>query len=311
MAKRTGPVEVACNRLLVVGGTGFIGRAIVESALNQNFTVTVLSKNPAPAMENVEYMVADIADRGALFVQLSDKHFDYVINLGGYVDHSRYAEGGDLVYTTHFLGVKNLVDCLLDSPIKTFVQIGSSDEYGNNPAPQQESQREAPFSAYSLAKVSATHFLQTMYQVEGFPAVVLRPFLVYGPGQSAQRFLPQIIQNCLKDRAFPVSKGEQLRDFCFIDDFVNAVFLTLDNNNAFGQAINVSSGQPVAIKEVVEKVMRLTSGGQPEFGKVPYREGENMSLYADISKAKSLLEWTSKVTLDQGLKETIRWFQQQ
>jgi len=304
-------MEVAQDKLLVVGGTGFIGRAIVESALKQNFTITILSKNPTQRVAHVEYIAVDIADREAMFNQLQGRHFDHVINLGGYVDHAHYSQGGNLVYATHFLGVKNLVDCLMDSPIKTFVQIGSSDEYGNNPAPQRESQREAPFSAYSLAKVLATHFLQTMYQVEGFPAVVLRPFLVYGPGQNTQRFLSQIIQNCLKDQVFPVSKGEQFRDFCFISDFVHAVFLTLNNHNASGQVINVSSGQPVAIKKVVEKVMSLTSGGQPEFGKICYREGENMSLYADISKAKSLLKWTPKVTLDQGLEETIRWFQQQ
>ena len=310
MAKRPGPVEVAHDSLLVVGGTGFIGRAIVESALKQNFTVTVLSIKPIQHVSHFEHIVVDIADREAVFDQLQGKHFDHVINLGGYVDHARYSQGGDLVYAAHFLGVKNLVDCLLGSSIKTFVQIGSSDEYGNNPAPQQESQREAPFSSYSLAKALATHFLQTMYQVEGFPAAVLRPFLVYGPGQNAQRFLPQIIQNCLKDQVFPVSKGEQLRDFCFIDDFVHAVFLTLNNHRASGQVINVSSGQPIAIKEMVEKVIRITSSGQPEFGKVPYREGENMSLYADISKAKLLLGWAPKVTLDQGLEETIRWFQQ-
>jgi len=84
----------------------------------------------------------------------------------------------------------------------------------------------------------------------------------------------------------------------------------LNNHRASGQVINVSSGQPIAIKEVVEKIIRLTSAGQPEFGKVPYREGENMSLYADISVAKSLLGWAPKVTLDQGLEKTIRWFQQ-
>lgn len=303
-------MEVANNRLLVIGGTGFIGRSVVESAVDRDFVVTILSKNPTRKIANVEYIVADIADRQALLGQLKDKHFDYVINLGGYVDHSRYFEGGGSVYTTHFLGVKNLVDCLATSLIKTFVQIGSSDEYGSNPAPQRESQREAPFSMYSFAKVSATHFLQTLHQGEGFPAVILRPFLVYGPGQNAQRFLPQIIQNCLDDSNFPVSRGEQLRDFCFIDDFVRAVFLALDNTNAYGQVINISSGDPTSIKDMVEKVVNLLSGGQPEFGRIPYREGENMSLYADISRANSLLQWKPEITLEQGLKETIDWFQQ-
>jgi len=303
-------MEVSDQRLLVIGGTGFVGRAIVESALIQNFKVTTLSKNPTQQMPNVEHIVADISDRTALFDQLKNKYFDYVVNLGGYIDHSNYSEGGYHAYATHFLGVKNLVDCFLDSPIKTFVQVGSSDEYGNNTAPQRETQREAPFSMYSVAKVSATYFLQTMHQTEKFPAVILRPFLIYGPGQKTPRFLPQIIRNCLNNQIFPVSKGEQLRDFCYIDDFVSAVFLTLNNSNAYGQVINISSGQPIAVREVVDMVTSYIKGGQPEFGQIPYRKGENMSLYADISKAKQLLKWTPKIRLDQGLMDTIDWLRQ-
>jgi nucleoside-diphosphate-sugar epimerase len=228
--------------------------------------------------------------------------------LGGYIDHANYSSGGDEVYDVHFNGVRNLVDCLDKSKIKGFVQIGSSDEYGNNPAPQSEIQREAPISPYSCAKVASTYFLQTLYKTEKFPAVILRPFLVYGPGQGIERFIPQIIKGCLNNQKFPTSKGEQLRDFCFIDDFIQAVFATFDNNNALGEVINIASGEPISIKEVIDIIVASIGLGQPQFGKTPYRDNENMALFADIHKARKILNWRSKITIESGILSTIASF---
>jgi nucleoside-diphosphate-sugar epimerase len=298
------------NQLLIVGGTGFIGQHVVKKALKEGFDTTVLSKNyrnNVDELNGVEYLLADISHKESLLITLEGKVFDYVINLGGYIDHSNYSNGGNKAYDTHFNGVRNLIDCLSISKIKGFVQIGSSDEYGNNSAPQLETQREAPISPYSCAKVASTHFLQTLFKTEKFPAVILRPFLVYGPGQGQERFIPQIIKGCLNNQEFPASSGEQLRDFCFIDDFIQAIFLALDNKNTYGEVINVASGKPITIKNMINTIVGLIDSGQPKFGQIAYRMGENMKLYGDISKAKKLLDWESKTDLKQGLKKTIRW----
>ena len=298
------------GRLLVVGGAGFIGQHVVKKALTQGFSTTVLSKNDCNAidkLEGVTYLSADISNKMSLLLKLESKAFDYVINLGGYIDHANYSNGGSEVFDVHFNGVRNLIDCLNKSKIKGFIQIGSSDEYGNNSAPQIETQREAPISPYSYAKVASTHFLQTLYRTEMFPAVILRPFLVYGPGQSEERFIPQIIKGCTNRQEFPVSKGEQLRDFWFIDDFVQAVFSALDNHSAHGEVINIASGKPISIKKMINTIVAVIGSGQPQFGQIAYRNGENMSLYGDITKAKNILGWKSSVSLEQGLKETIKW----
>jgi nucleoside-diphosphate-sugar epimerase len=296
------------DQLLVVGGAGFIGQHVVKKALEQGFNTTVLSKNNCNAidkLDGVTYLTADISHKASLLTGLEGKVFDYVINLGGYIDHSDYSSGGSKVFDVHFNGVRNLIDCLDKSKIKGFVQIGSSDEYGNNSAPQSEDQRESPISPYSCAKVASTHFLQILYKTEGFPVVILRPFLVYGPGQGVERFIPQIIKGCLKGKKFPTSKGEQLRDFCFISDFIRSVFLSIDNTKAFGEVINVGCGEPISIKEMVIKVQNIVSTGSPEFGKIAYRTGENMELYADITKAKKILNWQPEVSLKEGLTRTI------
>jgi nucleoside-diphosphate-sugar epimerase len=150
-----------------------------------------------------------------------------------------------------------------------------------------------------------------LHRTEAFPATTLRLFLTYGPGQNGRRFLPQIISGCLQDKTFPVSAGGQLRDFCHVRDTVAAVFAALQSPAARGEVINIGSGKPVSIRKMIELVQALVGSGRPEYGAIPYRAGENMELYPDISKARRLLDWRPKVELEIGLQETIRWVKEQ
>ena len=296
------------GHVLIVGGTGFIGTHIVKEALVRGLQVTIISKNHralSDRIKDVEYLSTDIRNKDSLYNQLKDKTFHYVINLGGYVDHSNYSSGGGKVFDVHFNGTKNLINCINKDSLRSFIQIGSSDEYGANVAPQNESQRESPISPYSFAKTATTHFLQMLYRTEQFPVVILRPFLVYGPGQGMERFIPQVINGCIEGKKFPTSEGKQLRDFCFISDFVRSIFSSIDNTEAFGEVINIASGEPISIKDVVTKIQKIIAMGNPQFGKTAYRDGENMELYADITKAKKLLNWQPIISLEEGLKKTI------
>lgn len=298
-------------RLLVVGGSGFIGRHIVDRAAQLGWAVTSLGlsrqSDRGHAASGVRHLTVDIADRERLQAALGEASFEYVVNCGGYIDHVSLFRGGRTLIDTHFGGLLNLVEILNRDVLRAFLNIGSSDEYGNVPAPQSETQREAPISPYSAAKTGATHFLQMLHRAESFPSTTLRLFLTYGPGQDERRFLPQIIRGCLDGRSFPASAGTQLRDFCFIDDTTDAVFAALRTPAAKGEIINVGSGEPVSIREMIEAVRTIVGRGTPEFGAVPFRPGENMALFADISKAKALLEWTPKTTLDAGIRKTIEW----
>lgn len=298
------------DRILIVGGTGFIGRHLAERCLKHTQFVTCFSltgdRKALPV--NMEFVHADISDKNQLQSALHDKSFDYVFNLSGYIDHTPYFKGGRKLIESHFLGLMNLIDCLDKESLKGFVQIGSSDEYGSALAPQKESMREKPISPYSLAKTATSHFIRMLSLTEGFPGVVLRFFLVYGPGQDDKRLLPYVIKCCLKDKEFNASLGEQLRDFCYVEDVVDAMIMAVLSSEAKGHIINIASGIPVFIRGVIEKVVEKTGGGRPLWGAVPYRQGENMRLYADISLAKSLLKWEPHTEIKSGLDKTIEYY---
>lgn len=257
-------------------------------------------------MTGVHYFPLDITQPGAL-ASLGKLRFDYVVNLGGYIDHTLLQSGGGKVIHAHYDALVALIESIDRDSLRRFVQFGSSDEYGDASAPQSESLRESPISPYSAAKVAATHLVQMLHKSEGFPGVVLRPFLTYGPGQDQRRFLPQLIQGCLDGRAFPVSAGVQLRDFCYIDDAVEAVFRSLECDAACGRVFNIASGEARTIRSVVETVVRLVGSGTPQFGAIAFRPGESMALYADVGLARQMLGWEATTAFEEGVAATIAW----
>ena len=141
-----------------------------------------------------------------------------------------------------------------------------------------------------------------------FRSVIIRPFLVYGERQSKERFLPYLIDNCLNDREFKVSSGEQIRDYLYIKDFNSALIKALNNNNAYGEVINVASGIPISIREVITKVKEIIGKGRPIYGGIDHRKGESMELYANIEKAKRILNWEPMYELKLALKKVIDWY---
>jgi len=298
------------SNLLVVGGTGFIGHHLLKTAIVKGCQVTSVSLNKPTTeryVDGVRYLHFNLTDQSQIEKHIDEK-YEYIVNLGGYVNHQLFKDGGRHVIDAHFSAIQNLLEIIPNADMKRFVQIGSSDEYGDADAPQHEELREKPISPYSLAKVSSTHFLQMLQRTENFPSVILRLFLTYGPGQNSARFLPQIIRGCLDDKAFPTSSGEQLRDFCFVEDTVQAIMQALVLPEAVGEVINVSSGEPVTIRTMIDKVRNYIGSGQPQYGEVPYRAGENMALYANVEKAEKLLQWKTTTSLDEGLQKTIDWF---
>jgi len=302
--------KIINKKILVIGGTGFIGYHLLKLLQQKGCHITSVSLNPPTSerfVDGVHYLFLDMTDKILVSKNLK-KDFNYVVNLGGYINHKLFGDGGNYLIDAHFTSLRNLLEILPRRNLFRFVQIGSSDEYGNAPAPQNEDMRENPISPYSLGKVASTHFLQMLYRTEKLPVVNLRLFLTYGPGQNSKRFLPQIIHGCLTDSKFPTSSGNQLRDFCYVKDTVKAILQALTVPKIEGMVFNVASGYAITIREIIEKICILTNAGKPQFSKIPSRIGENSALYANIEKAKNILKWTASTNLEKGLHYTIDWY---
>ena len=242
------------NNILIVGGTGFIGYHLAKKSLKRGWKVTSISSKPPKKiryLSKVKYIICDITKKKSLKRNIQ-KSFKYVVNLGGYVDHSNKKK----TFDSHYTGCKNLTEVFSKNPPISFVQMGSSVEYGNLKSPQKESAKcnlKSVKSIYGKAKFLSSIYLIDLFKRKKFPSTVLRLYLAYGPRQDANRFLPIIIRGCIKNKKFPCSQGTQSRDFIHVDDVVDAIIKSLTNKNARGQIINIGSGKPRKIKSLIEK----------------------------------------------------------
>jgi nucleoside-diphosphate-sugar epimerase len=201
--------------VLVVGGTGFIGTNLIEKLLSLGSKITCLSlkkKNKRLTSKNLKYIFCDYKNFKSLRKKIN-KHYDYVINLGGYIDHSRFFGKGRVVIDDHFLSTMNILMSIKRKKIKRYLHVGTCDEYGSNSSPMKETFREDPISPYAVGKVASVNLLTMLYKTEKFPVTILRVFNIYGPKQRNNRLIPQVINGCLNNKNFPVSKGTQLRTF--------------------------------------------------------------------------------------------------
>ena len=297
--------------LLVVGGTGFIGTNLLKKANDLGMLTTSLSLNNPPKINELtktNYVVADTSNFENLKRIFLNKKFDYVVNLGSYINHSSISNGGFELINSQLHLLNNLVTIFSCKSLKRFVQIGSSDEYGFNKSPQLESKREDPISPYSLAKVINTHLLTMLKKTENFPVVILRLFLVYGPYQKTDRLIPYVIKSCINNQTFTLSDGEQIKDFTYVDVIIDHILLSLVRSNLEGEIINIGSGAPISVREIVEKICDKIKKGKPIFSSKYNKNIENISLFPKLTKSTKLLNSKKRVTLDIGLQTTINWY---
>ena len=224
------------------------------------------------------------------------------------IDMPSYRKGYDI----SLIGSINFIEaCAELSNIKKFVFLGSCEEYGYQKTPYEESAREYPVSAYGVSKLAVTKLLEALAQTIDFPSVILRPSVVYGPGQKTDMFLPALIKTLLSNERFSMTSGKQTRDYLYIKDLIEAIVQTLIISNINGRIINVSSAKPIHIADLAIKVEKLIGCGAEtllDFGKKEYRPWDTMNYCATNLLAKELLDWSPSVSLKDGLRQTIESF---
>ena len=300
------------ENILIVGGTGFLGYHFAKKCIEKKFQVTIISINKPKKkryLSKAKYLTCDISKKKNID-KLKLKNFNYIVNFGGYVNHNEKTK----TYYSHYIGCKNLAEYFLDKKIKKFIQIGSCVEYGDLKSPQIEKKINFNVkikSIYGQSKLLASKFLNGLHKNHGFPCVILRPYLVYGPKQEINRLIPITINSCLLNKSFECSEGKQMRDFLYIDDFINAVNKTLKASNVIGKSFNVGYGKPYRVRKIIEIIRNKIKLGTPRYGKVKMRKDEILKLYPDISFTKKILNWVPKISIEKGINLTIDDYRKQ
>ena len=297
-------------KILIVGGTGFLGFHTCLEALKQGWDVTSIStKKPKKIrfIKKVNYLFCDISKKSQIVKTLRDLKYDIVINFGGYVDHKDKKK----TYESHYEGCRNLANYFLKKKIKSFIQIGSCIEYGKLKSPQIENKKvflKNIKSVYGKSKLMASNYLLKLFKKYNFPVTIMRLYLVYGPYQDLNRLIPIVINGCLNNDKFDTSSGIQKRDFLYISDFINLIFRVIKSTNSKGQIFNVGSGKPKKIKSAIEFIRKKIKKGNPNYGKIKFRKDEILNLYPNINKVKKNFNWIPKIKFENGLKKTIKYY---
>lgn len=298
--------------ILILGGTGFIGRNLIKKLLNEyKIDCIHLNKlNQTLKCSKVNYIKFNL-NNFHLYKKIFKKKYKYVINLSGYINHDINIKNKANIFKDHFLTTINLTDFFLNRKIKKFINIGSSDEYGNLNKKLLESDKENPLSIYSLAKTCSSYYLRSMYKIYGFPSVTLRIFLAYGPGQDKKRYIPYVVSKFLKNKKISLNNKNYKRDFCYIDDVIQAIILSMKSSRSSGEIFNVGSGKKISLLEVAKIISDLCLSGKIVINKKTRdnnKRKENISLCSNIDKIKKTLKWFPKVNLNEGLLKTIEYY---
>lgn len=315
------PIPLRCfmnwrdREVLVTGGAGFIGSHIARRLLSEGARVHILIKKDESRwriQEVLTYLTvweADLADFASLQHTLSHCNPHAVFHLAALVNSARSWELVPDMIQNNIVGTANLLMALKDRDCGVIVHTSSLEEYGFLNAPFIETQRESPVSPYSFSKLSSTVFCQMAARIFNLPIHILRLSPTYGPAQEGPMLIPSAIHDLLIKKEFCMTAGEQLRDFIYIDDVVEAFMRIAVQQHGFGEIYNVGTGLPRKVADIVEIIQKyLGNDSVVRRGALPYRKGEGMEAFGSNEKMKQLTGWTPVVSLEEGLKKTVEWY---
>lgn len=271
-------------RVLIAGGHGFIGRNVAVAARKRGHEVVVSGR------DDTEVVAAT--------------KFDAVV----------WCAGGRVQELEQGLEVhaRAPVRVLQSSGAARFIYLGSGEAYGLQDVPFGEAAPLKGTSPYARAKLTGELAVSTAALDFGAAAFLLRPAVVYGPGQKGMMLVPALLHALRARRHFPMTRGDQTRDVVYVDDVVRLIVRCLDDDAPPG-TYNVGTGIETPVIDVVTRVVAeasrvLGADLMPllDAGGIPYRDGEQMRYVCDVARARDLLGWRAEVTLDDGVARTVR-----
>ena len=304
------------KRVIVTGGSGFVGANLTRRLINEGHQVHLLLRpgyqpwRLAALDRDVQRHQAPLADADGVKRVIGQIKPDWIFHLA---TEGAYSWQTDVhqIFQTNIVGLVNLVEACLETGFEAFVNTGSSSEYGFKPEASSETARLEPNSYYAVSKASATLFCRHTAQKYGVHLPTLRLYSVYGPYEAPGRLIPNLILQGLKGKLPPLVNPNIARDYVYVDDVCEAYLLAAAQpERALGAVYNVGSGTQTSLKEIVDlarRVMQLTV--EPKWGSMPNRSWDSDVWLSDSRKIRQELAWQPAYSLVEGFQATIEWFQ--
>jgi len=313
------------KNVLITGGLGFIGSNTAIKLAKIGARVTIVDSmipeyggnifNIAPVEKKVKINFCDITDKNAMEWIVKDQH--YIFHLAGQVSHimSYTNPYNDIEY--NITGTVIILEaCRKYNPKAKIIYTGTRGQYGpSTKLPVSEKAHTNPKGLYEITNLTAEKILEVYNNNHGINSVLTRITNVYGPRSQMKTdkygVANWFVRLALDDGTIPIfGSGTIKRDFVYIDDVVNALLKLPLSKKCFGQIFNIGHREVSNFKELAEKIVRIAGRGRIQY--TPFSEErkkqEPGDFYSDIRKIKKYISWEPKISLDDGLKNTIDYY---
>lgn len=237
---------------------------------------------------------------------------DVVFHLGAYTHVGKSWDRIDECIQTNVHGSVTLLQALARTDYERFVYTSTSEVYGDIAVPFVEDAAAQPLSPYSVSKYAGEQFCHMLQRGRGWPIVIVRPFNAYGPAQSPDRIVPEIIMKGLRKERLLMTQGRQTREFNYVDDLVDGFIRAATVPDIEGEVFNIGGGEEYSMRELAQTILDLMGNPiEPEFGALPDRPTEIWAMRSDVTKARQRLSLPPFRPLAVGLEPTIAWYRRE
>ena len=310
------------KRVLVTGAGGFIASHLAERMVKDGAAVRALVHYNALGSrgwldesylaDQIEVLAGDITDRDS--VRRAMENVDVVFHLAALIAIPYSYRAPESYVRTNINGTLNVLQTARDLGTPRVVHTSTSEVYGTALyVPIDEKHPLQGQSPYSASKIGADMMAESFYRSFDLPVVTVRPFNTFGPRQSARAVIPTIISQCLQQGQVRLGSLTPTRDLNFVTNTVDGFVLAAQAPAAIGQVINLGSGREISIGDLAALIARLTGIAfdvESETARLRPEKSEVNRLLADHTRATELLGWTPRVTLEEGLVQTIDWIRE-
>lgn len=259
-----------------------------------------------------EFIKGDICD--PYIVEEAMEGVDWVVHFAAQSHVDRSILGPAVFIQTNVIGTQVLLDAALKTKVKRFHHISTDEVFGDLPFDSEEKFNENtlynPHSPYAASKAAADYLVKAYYHTYGLPITITNSSNFYGPYQFPEKFIPRLITNALDNKPLPVyGKGLNIRDWLYVEDQTRAIKVVLEKGKV-GETYCVGGNSERRNIDVTREILKILGKSESLIEFVKDRPGHDRRYAIDFSKIKKELGWTPKHKFEEGLKETIEWYQE-